>query len=134
MSAMTKLCVADCYTKLMQVQRDLRNKNGPTKANLADELEPIIAYLKERLPKNNANLLPPPEPYQMNWISRNPKQLPRELKLRKQPAHEYIPDFLTYMVNLLSTTCKTITNPRSNTRNSLPVAPTDTKLTVRTAL
>ncbi len=89
--------------------------------------------MKERIPKKNANLLLPPPDTVPDDIS-EPQQLPRELKLMKQPGHECILDFLTYMVNLLLTTCKAITNPRSDTKNSLPVTTTDTKLTVRTAL
>ena len=83
LSAMTKLCVADCYTKLLQVQRDLKNKNGPTKANLADELEPIIAYLKERLPKNNGNLLPPPDTMPDELDISEPKATPKRAEAQE---------------------------------------------------
>ncbi len=43
---MTESSAGDCYRTLVQIQKDLRLRNGPTKASVADNLESIISFLK----------------------------------------------------------------------------------------
>ena len=63
---MTESCIGDCYRKLVQIQKDLRQtKNGPTKASVASKLDSVVSFLKkfvEDALEPKADFLPLPEP------------------------------------------------------------------------
>ncbi len=43
---MDKLSAEDYYKSLLQIQKDLKLRNGPTKASIAESIDPILRYLK----------------------------------------------------------------------------------------